>query len=380
MTPPYRLGFSGTDLTQLHAQLQANAYANATLDRGCISIDYTATQAGSAVGAFDRVIQSCELFGPVSRETGLRGLYRQFAGESLPWLPNSTVPTTQTALQNFDADIAQWRRAHPLAGGTSLPLAQHIYDWVLATDGLGIRPEAVNAERNFDQALVAGRADCSEFFKILHALFSRAGFSPYPVWVHVDFRGNETEHVVTGLEIAGNSYLVDPYNGTFNAAHRSFVRMSLREYLGWHWINRAQDLETANPSGALAAYTRAQQIDPANPHLFYNRGLFQVRQSDRSAARSDYQEALRLEPHFHQAHNELGKMEYDAGNFRQATVHFRRAISFSPTEELYHRNLILALFYAGQRAQAQGALEQLLRLHPGQADLVRLVGRAPQKP
>lgn len=355
VSKPYPLGFTEPKLKTLYRDLRGQGTSDAELDRGCESMDYVSLKAKAPTGVADHRIQSCELFNAVVEGSFSSSAYQRYSGETLPWIPTPENPSTQEVLGRFDRDLVRWPRE---------TLAQSIYHWVLAGDGLGVEVEAVNPQRNFDEAAALRRADCPEFFVLLYALLSRAGFSPYPVWVQTDAYGQESQHLVTGLDLGGKTYLVDPYFGSFNAPHQTYARISLREYLGWHWINRAQDLEAKKTLEADVAYERARQIDPANPHLYYNRGRFSAHRGKIKSARKDYLEALNLDPNFHQAHFGLGELAFNAGDYRKATDHYRRAVALKPQKEEYRHMLVLSLFYRGQLGEARKEYDELLRLNP----------------
>jgi tetratricopeptide (TPR) repeat protein len=370
---PYRLDFTDPKLTALYLDLKGAGLSDPDLDQGCASINYTHTRSGPPKGANDLTQQSCELFNHVTYP-GFQKSYQKFSGETYPLSPTESNPVTRDILQRFDRDIEQWRRENSLPQGTNLALAKHIYQWVLDPAGLNMKSEAANPERNFDEAVAVGRADCSEFFKVLYALFKRVGFPPpAPIFVKINLNGEDVEHVATGLEVEGHTYLVDPYYKSFDAAHRVYTRMSLREYFAWHWINLALDLQKTNPAAAQQAFEKAWQIDPSNPHLYLNRGEFEASLGDSVSARADYLKALKLDPALHGAYNAIGTLDYDAGDFRHALVHYRRAITLQPEKTLYRHNLIMTLVQSSRLKEAQLEYRALIKMDPRERELASFV-------
>lgn len=70
-------------------------------------------------------------------------------------------------------------------------------------------------------------------------------------------------------------------------------------------------------------------------------------------ARRAYQEALRLQPAFVEAHINLGLLHHNAGDFTEAETCYRRALQFGPESALAHFNLAVVL---EDRADKSGAL------------------------
>jgi len=371
--PPYTIRFSSDPaLQRVYTDLGAAGLTDGALDQGFTSIDYSRVQAGTARSVRDRGLDSAELFGTLTTNTTLASVYQRFAGEALPWVPSNN-PVTQAALQRFDAGIAAWRRTHGMPTGVNRALAEHIFQWVTDPQGLALSSQANPPERDFDQTLAAGGGDCTEFTKVLLALLQRVGFNPYPVWVGVDLHGDRVNHIATGITLNGNTVLLDPIYQVFDPSHRATTRLSLREFLAWHWNNRALDIQAASVPTALSLYQRAIQIDPANPHLWLNRGIFQRDlRHDSVAARQDFQEALRLDSSFHEAHYELGNLDYDAGQYQDAARHYQQALAQYSGDSRYRRNLILSLIRMGDRLQARQHYQILVQQDPNAGDLPRL--------
>jgi Flp pilus assembly protein TadD len=61
----------------------------------------------------------------------------------------------------------------------------------------------------------------------------------------------------------------------------------------------------------------------------------------RSEAIDHFQEALRLEPKYAKAHNNLATLDAQQGLFKEARKHWEKALELDPTYEDARRNLIL---------------------------------------
>lgn len=376
--PPYTIRFSSEPALQTLLQDLLNAgQSRGSLDQGFASIDYSRVSAGANLSARDHALDSAELFQKITSSTGFGSAYQRFAGEALPWEPGSSS-TTQSALRTFDREVASWRNANQLPSGVNLALAQHIFDWITDPQGLALSVQNNLPERNFDDSLAHQGGDCTEFTKVLMTLLKRAGFDAFPVWVGEDSRGDRVQHIATGIRLGTRTVLLDPIYGAFDAQHRQTVRLSSREFLAWHWNNRALDQQSISTATAQSLFQRALWIDPSNPHILLNRGIFhRDHRQDTAAARIDFEEALRVDSRFAEAHYELGNLDYDAGNYQEASRHYTQALALFSGDPRYRRNLVLAQFHLGNRSEARRQLDILSHDFPlsdGLVGLRRLVG------
>ena len=376
--PPYTIRFSSEPALQTLFQDLLNAgQTRRSLDQGFTSIDYSRVSVGTTVNALDHALDSAELFQKITSTPGLGSAYQRFAGEALPWEPG-TSPATQRALRSFDRDLAVWRSANHLPSGVNLALAHHIFDWITDAQGLGLSVQNNLPERNFDESLANQGGDCTEFTKVLMTLLRRAGFEAFPVWVGEDSRGDRVQHIATGIRISGRTVLLDPIYGAFDAQHRQTQRLSPREFLAWHWNNRALDQQASSTATAQSLFQRALWIDPSNPHILLNRGIFhRDHRQDLASARADFEAALRADSRFAEAHYELGNLDYDAGRYQEAATHYTQALALFSGDPRYRRNLVLAQFHLGNRSEARRQLDILSQDFPQSEGLVglrRLVG------
>jgi tetratricopeptide (TPR) repeat protein len=81
-------------------------------------------------------------------------------------------------------------------------------------------------------------------------------------------------------------------------------------------------------------------------------------------ARRAYQEALRFQPDFVEAHNNLGLLHYHAGRLTEAETCYRRALHFGPDLALAHFNLGVVLEDRHDKSGALAAYAEALRLAP----------------
>jgi len=75
---------------------------------------------------------------------------------------------------------------------------------------------------------------------------------------------------------------------------------------------------------------------------FYNLGLALKKANNTSAARSAFENSLKLNPFNFKTFNEIGLIELNAGNFLKAEEFFKRGIMINPQDENLKFNLALA--------------------------------------
>jgi tetratricopeptide (TPR) repeat protein len=75
---------------------------------------------------------------------------------------------------------------------------------------------------------------------------------------------------------------------------------------------------------AIAAYTKAAELDPTDPAPFVNRGLLRMERQDYAAAIEDYDRALKAVPDFSLAHYNKGRAYELSGNLPEAINAYRK--------------------------------------------------------
>ena len=81
-------------------------------------------------------------------------------------------------------------------------------------------------------------------------------------------------------------------------------------------------------------------------------------------ARRAYQEALRLQPAFVEAHINLGLLHHNTGDFIEAETSYRRALQCGPESPLAHFNLAVVLEDQGDKSGALTAYAEALKRAP----------------
>jgi tetratricopeptide (TPR) repeat protein len=119
-----------------------------------------------------------------------------------------------------------------------------------------------------------------------------------------------------------------------------------------------------NYSQAVDQFTKALQVDPKDPLIFYHRGLAYVAQDDFAEALADFTEALKINPKNPMAHYHRGIAHRLLGQHDQAIEDYTRALKLDPRLALAYRNRSLAYAAKGDNERARADQERALRLDP----------------
>jgi tetratricopeptide (TPR) repeat protein len=87
-----------------------------------------------------------------------------------------------------------------------------------------------------------------------------------------------------------------------------------------------------------------------------------------------WQEVLRLQPHSHVAHENVGVEYYHLGDYPAALRHYRESIRLKPGLSLSHYNLALVLSKLGQNEEAVDHFRQAAKYRPGSPELLNNLG------
>ena len=98
---------------------------------------------------------------------------------------------------------------------------------------------------------------------------------------------------------------------------------------------------------------RRVQLSRAEAALTWFQRALALQTDSRDEARRAYQEALRLQPAFVEAHINLGLLHHNTGDLTEAETCYRRALECGPESALAHFNLAVVL---EDRADKSGAL------------------------
>ena len=127
---------------------------------------------------------------------------------------------------------------------------------------------------------------------------------------------------------------------------------------------------------AAAAYRDALRRDPGFAEAHNNLGSVLGRQGRNEEALAEISKALELAPNLPGAHNNMGILLALRGDTDQAARHFETVIRLDPRDTTAHFNLGLSLMGRGQNAEAIPHLEEVLRIEPGSAEARRALAEA----
>ncbi len=142
-------------------------------------------------------------------------------------------------------------------------------------------------------------------------------------------------------------------------------------------FERANDLRARGRLGeAEALYREAIRLDPRFAKAYNNLGSVLGRQGRTAEAILEISKALELAPNLPEAHNNLGIVLAIRGESEQAMRQFEQGLSLDPRDATAHFNLGLLLAKQGRAAEAIGHYEEAIRLDPGYEDARRALAAA----
>ncbi len=133
---------------------------------------------------------------------------------------------------------------------------------------------------------------------------------------------------------------------------------------GWFLLGCRRETEESGEPEAIAAYTKALELDPGLASAHTNLGNVHYRQGDRARALHHYQAACALDPDQPEAHYNLANLFEEEDDLEMAIAEHRRALASNPDFADAHFNLALVLERVGSRVQALSHWRRFLELFP----------------
>ncbi len=97
------------------------------------------------------------------------------------------------------------------------------------------------------------------------------------------------------------------------------------------------ELQAANDiDGAIAAYTRALELDPYYPDAYNNRGNARMGKNDLGGAVADFTEAIRYRPNVYEGYYNRGLAYLMQENYQASLADFSRCIEIKPQAIAYN--------------------------------------------
>ncbi len=167
-----------------------------------------------------------------------------------------------------------------------------------------------------------------------------------------------------GLTFARNDTLGDPLALWQHTAKRSPNKSRPQLNLGIYFMNKGKFRK------AYQSLERALRLDPKDPEVHYNLGVFFDKVRSAPQAVNAYKKAYQILPSSRnkqalvRSHNRAGRWFFWRRDLKHATSHFRSAIALDPMYYIAHFNLAVAYVQMQQWKQARHHFEMVRQLHP----------------
>lgn len=133
-----------------------------------------------------------------------------------------------------------------------------------------------------------------------------------------------------------------------------------------------KELATGDPQKAVADYREAADATPDDAQIAYKLALALDRTGDTAAERPILEQAIKLDPGFALAQNQLGYLDSRSGDSASAEEHFRLAVRAAPGYTQAWISLAATLAMESRIPEAQEALASALKLEPDNAEALQL--------
>jgi TPR repeat protein len=127
---------------------------------------------------------------------------------------------------------------------------------------------------------------------------------------------------------------------------------------------------------AIADYSRAIELDPADATAYFNRGRSFGITGQASQALADFSKAIELDPKLAVAYNSRGLAFAAQGDHDRALADYNKAIGLTPRDPLALANRARSLMSKGQFTQAIADLSEVTKISPKEANGFMIRGSA----
>jgi protein O-mannosyl-transferase len=127
---------------------------------------------------------------------------------------------------------------------------------------------------------------------------------------------------------------------------------------------------------AISQFNRALRVDPHAVDAEFNLGVAMTQLGDLDQAVNYYRGALAMDDGCAGAHNNLALIQNARGQYDEAKTHLRRALEINPEDSRARMNLGLVSFNSGDTAGAISNCQQALEQNPRLVDCYRILARA----
>ena len=126
--------------------------------------------------------------------------------------------------------------------------------------------------------------------------------------------------------------------------------------------------------GAIAAFSAAIRLNPNYAEAYNNLGVTLARQGKTAEAIAAYQKAISINPNFAMTYNNLGVALANQGKTAEAIAAYQKVISLNPNHAVAYNNLGFALDDQGKIAEAIAAYQKVISLNPNYAEAYNNLG------
>jgi len=167
------------------------------------------------------------------------------------------------------------------------------------------------------------------------------------------------------------------FKGDYESLSKTATQvLTLDPYSGLGYLYRgAAELARGDAGGSMATVQNALIL---NPELAYGYALLgaALRQNDSRSFQVEAGGAARPDPNTAMAHNRLGWVLWNEGNFRDALRELHKAAEIDPKSSGWYADLAYGLIFRGDTGAAQVAAREALRLKPSDAGAHDAMGLA----
>jgi tetratricopeptide (TPR) repeat protein len=134
---------------------------------------------------------------------------------------------------------------------------------------------------------------------------------------------------------------------------------------------------------AIIAYERADKALPQKPQVLSNLGYALILTGKRVEGEKILYDCLEVDPHYHDAHLNLGASAFDTGDFQRALQHFDACLKIQPSSFMALRAKAQTLAQLGEIRDAETIFKQVLKMiphfHEARVDLAILLAHTNRK-
>jgi tetratricopeptide (TPR) repeat protein len=124
--------------------------------------------------------------------------------------------------------------------------------------------------------------------------------------------------------------------------------------------------------GAVADYNQAIKIKPDDPATYFNRGKADDAMGNIDGEIADFDIVLELKPDYAAAYLSRGQAKNLQGDLKGAIADYSHAIELTPQDEAAYQSRAYALYIDGQSEKALDDFEKCIALQPAGSDYERL--------